>query len=161
MIAEQKGSRKLFGKAEPLHDGVLLGLDLLRGQQLVDLVVGDVAAFLGDADQLLDGGVRKVEQRAGGRGLGTLLLRHLFLLWRRIGLACHESLHSPRQVAILPRSRWPKRGRCPFSKLHLQQNAWWLNTPVRQPHARQCRYSVPKNRSQKSVMTPKLFVSPQ
>lgn len=28
-------------------------------------------------------------------------------------------------------------------------------------HLYQCRYSVPKSRSQKSVMMPKLFVSPQ
>ena len=45
----------------------LLGLDLLRGQQRVDLVVGDIAALLGAADQLLDGCVGKVEQRAIGR----------------------------------------------------------------------------------------------
>jgi hypothetical protein len=49
----------------------LLGLDLVRGQQRVDLVAGDVAAFLGAADQLLDGGVRKVEQRTVGRDLWT------------------------------------------------------------------------------------------
>ena len=74
----------------------LLGIDLLRGQDRVDLVMGDVAALLGGADELLDGRVREVEQRAVRRGLGTLLLRHLFLLRRRIGLACHESLHSRR-----------------------------------------------------------------
>ena len=83
----------------------LLGLDLLQGQQRVDLIVGDVAALLGTVDQLLDGGVRKVEQRAIGRGVGTIRLRHLFLLWRRVGLACHKSLHNPHQVAILPRKR--------------------------------------------------------
>ena len=72
----------------------LLGLDLLRGQQRVDLVVGDIAALLGAADQLLDGGVGEVEQRAAGRGLGTLLLQHLFLLRCHLGLACHESPQS-------------------------------------------------------------------
>ena len=36
----------------------LLGIDLLRGQHRVDLVVGDVAALLGRADELLDGRVR-------------------------------------------------------------------------------------------------------
>src|SRR6266853_3733581 len=66
----------------------LLGLDLLRGQQRVDLVVGDVAALLGAADQLLDGVVPEVNRRAVGRGLGTVLLQNLFLLFRRIGLAC-------------------------------------------------------------------------
>ena len=74
----------------------LLGIDLLRGQDRVDLVMGDVAALLGGADELLDGRIRQVEQRAVRRGLGTLLLRHLFLLRRRIGLGCHASLHSRR-----------------------------------------------------------------
>jgi hypothetical protein len=36
----------------------LLGIDLLRGQHRVDLVVGDVAALLGGANELLDGRVR-------------------------------------------------------------------------------------------------------
>ena len=36
----------------------LLGIDLLRGQHRVDLVMGDVAALLGGADELLDGRVR-------------------------------------------------------------------------------------------------------
>ena len=71
----------------------LLGIDLLRGQDRVDLVMGDV---VGGADELLDGRIRQVERRAVGRGLGTLLLRHLFLLRRRIGLGCYESLHSRR-----------------------------------------------------------------
>ena len=65
----------------------LLGIDLLRGQQRVDLVVGDIAALLGAADQLLDGRVGKIEQR----GLGTLFLRHLFLLRRHLDFGCHES----------------------------------------------------------------------
>ena len=68
----------------------LLRFDLPRGQQRVDLVMGDVAALLGAADQLLDGGVREIEQRAVRRGLGPLLLQHLFLLRRHLGLACHE-----------------------------------------------------------------------
>ena len=71
----------------------LLGIDLLRGQDRVDLVMGDV---VGGADELLDGRIRQVGRRAVGRGLGTLLLRHLFLLRRRIGLGCYESLHSRR-----------------------------------------------------------------
>src|SRR6478672_9535432 len=71
----------------------LLGIDLLRGQHRVDLVMGDVAELLGGADELLDGRIRQVEGRAVGRGLGTLVLRHLFLLRRRIGLGCHKSLH--------------------------------------------------------------------
>ena len=69
----------------------LLGIDLLRGQDRIDLVRGDV---VGGADELLDGRIRQVERRAVGRGLGTLLLRRLFLLRRRIG--CYESLHSRR-----------------------------------------------------------------
>ncbi len=36
----------------------LLGIDLLRVQHRVDLVMGDVAALLGGADELLDGRVR-------------------------------------------------------------------------------------------------------
>ena len=68
----------------------LLGLDLLRGQQRVDLVVRDIAALLGAADQLLDRRVGKVEQR----GFGTLPLQHLFLLRRHLDLACHESPQS-------------------------------------------------------------------
>src|SRR6516225_11522887 len=57
----------------------LFGLDLFRGQQLIDLDVSDIAALVGAADQLLDGGVREIEQRAVGPDLGTLLLQHLFL----------------------------------------------------------------------------------
>src|SRR6185436_15475745 len=67
----------------------LLGIDLFR--QGVDLVMGDVAALLGGADEVLDGHVRKVKQWAVRRGLGTLLLRHLVLLRRHLGLACHAS----------------------------------------------------------------------
>ena len=75
----------------------LLGIDLLGGQHRVDLVVGDVAALLGVADELLDGGVRQVEQRQRRiRGLGRLLSRRLFLLLfvflDRLGLARHTSL---------------------------------------------------------------------
>src|ERR1035437_9806688 len=54
------------------------------------LVVGDIAALLGAADQLLDRRVGKVEQG----GLGNLLLQHLFLLRRHLDLACHESPQS-------------------------------------------------------------------
>jgi hypothetical protein len=61
----------------------LLGPDLLRGQQRVDLVVGDVAALLGAVDQLLDRVAPEVDRRAVGRGLGTVLLQNLFLLFRR------------------------------------------------------------------------------
>jgi len=78
----------------------LLGIDLLRGQDRVDLVMGDAATLLGGADELLDGGIRQVERRAVGRGLGTLLLRHLFLLRRRNGLVCHASLHSRRGARV-------------------------------------------------------------
>src|SRR6266436_3392001 len=66
----------------------LLGLDLLRGQQRVDLVVGDVAALLGATDQLIDGIVPEVDRRAVGRGLGAVLLRNLILLFRCIGVPC-------------------------------------------------------------------------
>jgi hypothetical protein len=69
----------------------LLGIDLLGGQYRVDLVMGHVAPLLGGANELLDGRVRQVEQRAVRRGLRTLLLRHLFLLRCHVGLACHES----------------------------------------------------------------------
>src|SRR5262249_11300663 len=36
----------------------LLGIDLLRGQHRVDLVMGGIAALLGGADELLDGRIR-------------------------------------------------------------------------------------------------------
>jgi len=36
----------------------LLGIDLLGGQHRVDLVMGHVAALLGETDELLDRGVR-------------------------------------------------------------------------------------------------------
>src|SRR5262249_49212280 len=52
----------------------LPGIDPLRGQHRVDLVMGDVAALLGGADELPDGRVRWVKQRAVRQGLGTLLL---------------------------------------------------------------------------------------
>ena len=73
----------------------LLGIDLVRGQDRVDLVMGDVAALLGAADQLLDCGVGEIEQRAVRRGLSTLPLRCLLLPPRQLGFACHES---PRAV---------------------------------------------------------------
>src|SRR5262249_22271571 len=65
----------------------LLGIDFFRSQQCLNLVVGDITAFHGGADQLLDGRAGKVQQR----GLATLFLRHLLLLWRYVDLACHES----------------------------------------------------------------------
>jgi hypothetical protein len=50
-----------------------------------------------------------VEQRAVRPGLGTLPLRHRFLLLRRhLGSCLHKSPRpalSPRRIAILPRSR--------------------------------------------------------
>jgi hypothetical protein len=64
----------------------LLGIDLF--QQQVDLVTGDVATLLGGVDELLDRRIGELEQRAVRRGLGTLL--HLFLLRRRLDVACHE-----------------------------------------------------------------------
>ena len=78
----------------------LLGIDLLRGQNGVDLVMGDVAPLLGGADQRLHGRIRQVKQRPVRRGLRTLLLQHLFLLRRYLGLACHES---PRPTLSLRR----------------------------------------------------------
>ena len=67
----------------------LLGIDLFH--QRVDLLVGDIAALLRGADQRLHGGVRPVDRRAVRRAFGTLLLQHLFLLRRYLGLACHDS----------------------------------------------------------------------
>src|SRR5262249_16063002 len=86
----------------------LLGIDLPGRQHRVDLVMGDVAAFLGGADELLDRGVGEVEQRAVRQSLETLLLGYLFLLRRLLDLACHEPSQpalSPRRIAVLPRSR--------------------------------------------------------
>ena len=77
----------------------LLGIDLLGGQHRIDLVVGDVTALLGGADQLLDRGVRQVEQRQRGiRRLGALLLGRLVLLFFLLGcldLARHTRLLTP------------------------------------------------------------------
>jgi hypothetical protein len=50
----------------------LLGIDLLGGQDRIDLVMGDVAALLGGADELLDGRIGEIEQRQRRVGrLGT------------------------------------------------------------------------------------------
>jgi hypothetical protein len=65
----------------------LLGGHLLRREDLVELVVGDVAALLGELDHPLDRGVRKIEQRAV-RALRAGLLR-LVVLAR---LRCHDRL---------------------------------------------------------------------
>ena len=73
----------------------LLGIDLLGGQYRVDLVVGNVAAFLGGADELLDGGVGEIKERQRGiRSLGAFLFGRLVLLLFRgcLGLARHASL---------------------------------------------------------------------
>ena len=84
------------------------------------------------------GGVREVEQWAVGRGLGTLPLRHLFLMRRHLGLACHESPQptlSPRRILGVyaacnelrthrslnkdPALRRPSRAACSASVSHL------------------------------------------
>src|SRR5499433_532962 len=83
----------------------LLGIDLLGGQHRVDLVMGDVAALLGGADELPDGPVRYAQQRALRQGLGTLYLQHLFLLRRLLGLACHEPPQPALARAALRSSR--------------------------------------------------------
>src|SRR5262249_26215945 len=77
----------------------LLGIDLLGGQYRVDLVMGDVAALLGGADELFDRGVGKVEQRqrrigrVGRLFFGRLLFFFLFF----------------RAVLVLPPSTSPRR----------------------------------------------------
>src|SRR6516165_10767683 len=50
----------------------LLGIDLIRSQQCVDLIVCDIAPPLGGADQRLDGRIGKVEQGPIRRGPGAL-----------------------------------------------------------------------------------------
>src|SRR5215475_9703130 len=67
----------------------LLGIDLLRGQYRVDLIMGHVAALLGGTDELFDRGVGEIEQRGVRRGLGWLLLRHIFFRGR-FDIACHK-----------------------------------------------------------------------
>src|SRR3954453_14334036 len=58
--------------------------------------MGDVAALLGGADELLDGRIGEIEQRQGRVGrLGTLFFRRLFLFFLflcRLGLGHHASL---------------------------------------------------------------------
>src|SRR5277367_6130549 len=79
MPKRMRTMRSSRGVAEHREDVLdLLGIDLFH--QGVDLVMGDVATLLGGADQRLHGRVRPVEQGAVRRGLGTLLLQHLFLL---------------------------------------------------------------------------------
>src|SRR3954453_12743490 len=77
----------------------LLGIDLLGGQARIDLVMGDVAAFLGGADELLDGHVGEIQQRQRSVGrLGTFFFRGLFLFFLflcRLGLRHHASLLKP------------------------------------------------------------------
>ena len=117
----------------------LLGIDLFR--QRVDLVMGDVAALLGGADELLDGRIGQVEQRAVRRGLGTLLLRHLFLLRRHLGLACHEPPQpalSPRRIVVLPVADSLK-GRRAYLKLHRRQNLGGFRTKGAGNHSAFCR----------------------
>jgi hypothetical protein len=70
----------------------LVGRQLLGGQGVVQLVVGDVAALPCGLDHLLDGGVRQIEQRAvrlplrRRLGLVPYLLRHGFNLLLRAPL---------------------------------------------------------------------------
>src|SRR5262249_36762866 len=67
----------------------LLGIDRFRAQHRVDVIVGDVAALLGSADELLDARIGEVEQRAVRRGFRVL--RCLFLVWHLRGPAWHGS----------------------------------------------------------------------
>jgi hypothetical protein len=50
----------------------LLGIDLLGAQHRIDLVGSDVAALLGVANELLDGGLRKIEHRGVRLRFGPL-----------------------------------------------------------------------------------------
>ena len=73
----------------------LLGGHLLRGEHLVQLVIGDEAARLRGLDQLLDGGVGHVEHGAiGGLRLGLLLILGFS------GFGCH-SCYSEAQISIV------------------------------------------------------------
>jgi hypothetical protein len=71
----------------------LLGIDLLRGQDRVDLVMCDVATLLGGADELY-GRIGEAGQRAIRDGLAILLLERPFLglLGERLDLAYHVPL---------------------------------------------------------------------
>ena len=87
----------------------LLGIDLLRGQDRVDLVMCDVATLLGGADELY-GRIGEAGQRAIRDGLAILLLQRPFLglLGERLDLAYHLSPRpslSPRRVVVRSRSR--------------------------------------------------------
>ena len=120
----------------------LLGGDLLRRHDRVELLIGDVAALLGLLDHLLDGGVGEIEQRQRGvGGLGRLLLRRLAFLLRgglglgrdRLGahaLACHVCLHE--RLSLPPRFRpcprvAPTPGRrlrsCPYPMVTVPRRA--------------------------------------
>jgi len=73
----------------------LLGSDLFRGHDRIELLVGDVAALRGLIDQLRDGGVGEIEKQRGIGDLGTLLQR-FFPLRCCLGFVCHQSLHARR-----------------------------------------------------------------
>src|SRR5262249_7471927 len=85
--------------------------DFLGGEDGVDLVVGDVTAFLRRLDHLADGGVRKVEQRQRriGRIRSILFGGRLFLLLlnRYLQFARHTYLSS-RDVtpAVVETGNW-------------------------------------------------------
>jgi hypothetical protein len=71
----------------------LLGIDLLRGQDRVDLAMCDVATLLGGADELY-GRIGEAGQRAIRDGLAILLLQRPFLglLGEHLDLASDVSL---------------------------------------------------------------------
>ena len=119
IVVLDDGDAHLGDHGEDVFD--LVGGDLFRRQNGVDLVVGDVAALFRGLDHLLDAGIAEVEQRqrAVGRAFG-LLLRRLVLGLRRLCLARHLSSlldllgrrrHLPRAPTLCALSRcpWPKR----------------------------------------------------
>ena len=114
----------------------LLGGDLLRRQDLVQLVHGDVAARLGLLDDPLDGGVRQVEQRAVG-GFHD----HRFAFDLRLVVSCHLG------VSVIPRAAERPRG--------LRQRPSAVPADSRNRERRRARVDAPSSASaQQSGIAP-------
>jgi hypothetical protein len=91
--------------------------------------MSDITALLGGPDELLDGRIGEVEQRAIRQGLRALVFRHLFLLRRHVGVACHESPQpalSLRRVACCVADS-PK-GRLRLLNTSSAAESWWFRT---------------------------------
>ena len=106
VVVFDDGDAHLADHGEDVFD--LVGGHFLRRQHGVDLVVGDVAAFLGGLDHLLDAGIGQVEQRQRRfRRAFALLIGGFFLgLGRCLHLARHLNSPGPSWSARSRPARW-------------------------------------------------------